>query len=127
MTAGSLVSVRVPWTAELVPGAKTHTPSSASATATTTAMITAARRSDISFSTDHHVAHLDGWSGNRSEECRVIADHIDIFQHLPQVSRDGDFLNRISEFPVFNPHPDRASGVIAAHHVDAKTDQLHYI
>jgi hypothetical protein len=54
---------------------------------------------------DGHAADLEGGSHDAVAEGEVIADHLDPQQHLFEVARDGDLLDRIGELTWFTPGP----------------------
>src|SRR5437867_3663889 len=124
MAAGSVIAVRLRARAELLPGANIQSPRIAKATATAP-MIRAVRT--MSFSADDHVANFHRWRGNGANKFHVIADHFDVPQHLAQIARNGDFVHRISELAVFDPHSDGAPGIIAGHYIHTEADQLHHV
>src|SRR5207253_4289957 len=45
-------------------------------------------------------------------------------EHLPKIARNRDFLDRIRELAVLNPHSDRAPRVVAGDGIHAEANQL---
>ena len=54
----------------------------------------------------------------------VVADGDDTRQHGPEITRDGDFLDRMGDFPVLHPETGRTTRIIAGHEVDALAEQI---
>src|SRR5439155_19647455 len=77
-----------------------------------------------SLSRHHHLGDLHRRAGDVTAKHEIVADRFDAHPHVFQVARDRDLLDGIGQLAVLDPEADRAAGIVASHHVDAKPDQL---
>src|SRR4026208_16314 len=78
----------------------------------------------LSIAGHRHFRDLQGRAGNPASEDEIIADNLDVAEHLFQIPRDGNLLDRIRQLTVFDPKSARPTGVVSGHHIDPKADQF---
>src|SRR5262249_13231684 len=71
-----------------------------------------------------HSSDEHGGRGCPVAEDEVVTDPFNGLEHLEQVARDRDFLDRVRQLAVVDPEPDRAARIVARHAVDPEADQL---
>ncbi len=52
---------------------------------------------DASRARDRHAADLERRGGDTASKREIVADHLDVAQHVEHVARDGDLLDRVGD------------------------------
>jgi glutathione S-transferase len=68
-----------------------------------------ARWRPASAAGDRHAPDLERRGADGGAHPQVVADHLDVAEHLEQVAGDGDLVHRMGELAVLDPDADRAA------------------
>src|SRR5207249_596893 len=74
-----------------------------------------------------HARDLERRRRDRVARTEVAPHHLDVAQHVAQVPRDGELLDRVGELAVLDPQPGSAARVVAGPRVHLEADQLSHV
>src|SRR4030081_1423466 len=78
----------------------------------------------VLLTTNGEPVNPEGRSRNRAAEYQVAGDFGNVEEEFLQISRNGDFFDRIGEFSAGNPHSGCATGIVAGDKVHALTKEF---